>query len=247
MKKILYFLLSSILLFASQSKYPLDFSFEEKSLFPSYIAFMEDDCNNTVASIIFRNNQDNILILSNSIIEIPGCNIETLDQMENILNSNFPEPCKRAFKLHGRKYKKIQLKHFTINLYKNEESNFRTAFVFDKNKFVSTIFSDMHSDEFIEILLSLKKRKKKNSDDVNYYIDSYKKYLKRGEPNRSLKQLISAFILDPKNKILDDLYHKLIQKRIGRIKMFDNFRYRSKDCVKATNSNDSNARIDLAK
>jgi len=236
MKKIFYFLLLGNLLFSSQSKYPLNFSFEEESLVLSHIALMEDDSNNTVLSIIFNNNQDNIFILSNSIVEIPGCNIETLDQMENILNSNLPESCKRAFKLNGGKYKKIQLKHFTILLYKNEKSNLKTAFVFDKNKFVSTIISDMNSDDFIEILLSLKKRRKENSEDVNYYIDSCKKYLKKGFLNRSMQQLVSAFLLDPQNKNLHELYHSLMKNRIEKINLFDDFyfkinksEFRSKD------------------
>lgn len=211
------------MLFASQSKYPLDFSFEEKSIVLSHITLIEDDNNHTVLSIVFNNNHDDIFILSNSIVEIPNCNIETLGQIKNIFNSNLPEPCKHAFKLHGEKYKKIRLKQFTILLYKNEKSNLKTAFVFDTNKFTSTIISNMNSDEFIEILLSLKKRIKENSEDVNYYIDSCKKYLKKGFLNRSFQELVSAFLLEPKNKILYDLYNKLTKKRIEKVNLFHNF------------------------
>ena len=241
MKRIFYFLLLGNLLFASQSKFPLDFSFEEKSLILSHIVLTEDNSDRTVLSIVFNNNHDDIFILSNSIVEVPSCNIETLGQIKNILNSNLPEPCKHVFKLHGERYKKIQIKQFTILLYKNEKLNLKTAFIFDKNHFVSTIISNINNDEFTKILLSLKKRKKDNSKDINDYIDSCKKYLKKGFINRSFQQLVSAFLIDPKNKTAHALYHNLTKKKIEKINLFDNFYFSSFPSVLGGNAYENNS------
>jgi len=233
MKYIFSLLLIINFVFASQSKYPLDFSFNEDSLFLSHLSLTEDNSNHTVLSIVFYNKNDNTLILSNSIVEVPACNITTLSQMKNILNSNLPKPCRRVFKLYGEKYKELSVNDFTILFYKNSKSNFKAAFIFKKKKFVSTMISNMSNNEFNKLLLSLKENHM-GFEKIENYINKYKKYLRKGHLNNSFKQLVNAFILNPNNKKLHNLYHKLIKKRIEKLNLVNNF-YHKKGRMKAKN------------
>lgn len=222
MKKILYLLLFVNFIFASESQYPLGFSFEEDSLFLSGISVKEDENNSTVLSIIFHNNNDNIFILSNNIVELPGCNIRNLPQMKDILNSNLSTSCKRIFSLNGEKYKEIKIDDFLILLYRKKKSNFKTAFIFKDKEFTSSVTSDINDDKFIKLLLSLK-AKDKDLKNINDYIYGCKKYLAKGFLNRSFRQIVSAFILDPKNKNLYDLYHILMKTKARQIDLDDSF------------------------
>ena len=245
MKKIICIILFINIIFASESQYPIEFSFEEDSLFLSHLSLNEDDNNKTVLSIIFNNNKDNILILVNSIVEIPNCNINTMYELENILYSHLPLPCKRAFNMHGQRYKKILLDKFTILLYKNNTTNnkeldLKTAFIFKEGMFIATMMSNMKNDEFKNLLFSLKENII-SSREINIYINQFNRYLSKGYLNTSFKKLVSAFILDPKNRNLQNLYHKLMKAKSTKINMLDNFYYKWKSTANEEVLGDANA------
>ncbi|WP_428739426.1 hypothetical protein [Sulfurimonas sp.] len=206
--KYLIILLFTFQAIAQESIFPLKYSLNDKGLFLQTPALYNLRMKKiSSVSLSLKDSDDRFVVLKNDLLSHPLCN--NIFTLEEIKSKNFDAGkgnCQNVYQnTYNHLIEEMQINDFFIMIFQSKNAKVYNCAIFQNKKFIGSIETDFKLENLKKFLHSIQNPKIKKFDT---YIANANSYLEQAKWNSALKNYISAFILDPENKKIEELKKK---------------------------------------